>query len=158
MTLQIDQEYITKTLVDLVQIDSVNPSLIPDGGGEAEVGAYVAKALTALGLTVTSYDLGPRRANVFGVLPGTGGGRSLLLNAHMDTVGVDGMVDPFSAEIRAGRLYGRGSQDMKGSLAAMLGATRALIDGGHQLAGDLLVTAVADEEYLSIGMQHLVKT
>jgi acetylornithine deacetylase len=158
MTLQIDKQYITNTLVDLVQIDSVNPSLIPGGGGEAEIGAYVAQALNALGLTVTSYDLGPKRANVFGVLPGTGGGRSLLLNAHMDTVGVAGMAAPFSAEIRDGRLYGRGSQDMKGSLAAMLGATRALIDAGQQLAGDLLVTAVADEEYLSIGMQHLVET
>jgi acetylornithine deacetylase len=76
----------------------------------------------------------------------------------MDTVGVEGMVDnPFSAEIRDGRLYGRGAQDMKGSLAAMLGATRALVDGNAALAGDLLVTAVADEEYASIGTEDLVK-
>jgi acetylornithine deacetylase len=68
------------------------------------------------------------------------------------------MDDPFSGQIRDGRLYGRGAQDMKGSLAAMIGATKALVDSGQQLAGDLLVTAVADEEYESIGMEHLVKT
>jgi acetylornithine deacetylase len=76
----------------------------------------------------------------------------------MDTVGVDGMVDPFGAKIENGRLYGRGSQDMKGSLAAMLGVAKALVDGGVQLAGDVWITAVADEEYASIGMEHLVKT
>jgi acetylornithine deacetylase len=158
MTITLDQEYITKTLADLVQINSVNPSLAPDGGGEAEIGAYVADVLKSLGLTVTTYDLGPKRANVVGLLPGSGGGRSLLLNAHTDTVGVDGMDNPFSGQIRDGRLYGRGAQDMKGSLAAMIGATKALVDSGQQLAGDLLVTAVADEEYESIGMEHLVKT
>jgi acetylornithine deacetylase len=68
------------------------------------------------------------------------------------------MDNPFSGQIRDGRLYGRGAQDMKGSLAAMIGATKALVDSGQQLAGDLLVTAVADEEYESIGMEHLVKT
>jgi acetylornithine deacetylase len=158
MTIAIDKEYITKTLAGLVRIDSINPSLSPGGGGESAIGAYVADALSALDLSVTTYDLGPQRANVFGVLPGTGGGRSLLLNAHMDTVGVEGMAAPFSAEIRDGRLYGRGAQDMKGSLAAMIGAAKALVDAGRPLAGDLLVTGVADEEYLSIGMEHLVKT
>ena len=67
------------------------------------------------------------------------------------------MIDPFGAEIRDGRLYGRGSQDMKGSLAAMLGVTKAFTDGGVELAGDLLITAVADEEYASLGMEHLVQ-
>jgi acetylornithine deacetylase len=101
--------------------------------------------------------------NVVGILRGTANkhsanGRSLLLNAHMDTVGVTGMVDPFGADIRNGRLYGRGSQDMKASLAAMLGVAKAFVDGGGQLAGDLWITAVADEEYASLGMEHLVKT
>jgi len=158
MTFTIDQEYISKTLADLVQINSVNPSLSADGGGEAQISAYVYDVLKGLGLAVTTYDLGPKRANVVGILPGSGGGRSLLLNAHTDTVGVEGMDDPFSAQIRGGRLYGRGSQDMKGSLAAMIGAAKALVDSGHQLPGDLLITAVADEEYESIGMEHLVKT
>lgn len=158
MTIAIDKAYIINTLVDLVRIDSVNPSLSPDGTGEAEIGAYVARGLNGLGLDVTTYDLAPDRVNVVGVLPGTGGGRSLLLNAHLDTVGVEGMADPFGAEIRDGRLYGRGSQDMKGSLAAMMAVAKAFVDAGHQLAGDLLITAVADEEYASIGMEHLVET
>jgi acetylornithine deacetylase len=70
----------------------------------------------------------------------------------MDTVGITGMtIDPFGAEIKDGRLYGRGSYDMKASLAAMLAAVKALRDGGVTLAGDLWLTAVADEEALSIG-------
>jgi acetylornithine deacetylase len=158
MTFSIDREYVSQTLVDLVRINSVNPSLSPNGKGEAEIGAYVADALNALGLAVTTYELEPNRANVVGILRGTGNGRSLLLNAHMDTVGVEGMADPFGAEIRNGRLYGRGAQDMKGSLAAMMGVAKAFVDGGVKLAGDLLITAVADEEYASIGMEHLVKT
>jgi len=157
MSITIDSTYTVQTLTDLVQINSVNPELSPDGAGETAIGIYVAEALQALGLTVTTYDLGPRRMNVVGVLKGTGNGRSLLLNAHMDTVGVGGMVDPFGAAVRDGRLYGRGSQDMKGSLAAMMAAVKALVDGGVQLAGDVLLTAVADEEYASIGTDDLVR-
>lgn len=155
--IQIDRDYLIKTMVDLVRINSTNPSLSPDGAGEAEIGEYVADALNDLGLDVTTYDLGPKRVNVVGRLAGKGNGRSLLLNAHMDTVGVAGMSDPFSAEIRDGKLYGRGSQDMKGSLAAQITVAKALIDASVELRGDLWITAVADEEYLSIGSDDLVK-
>ena len=158
MSLPIDKRYINRTLADLVRINSVNPSLSADGQGEAQIAAYVADALRTLGLVVKSFELAPNRANVIGVLPGTRKGRSLLLNAHMDTVGVEGMADPFGAQVHDGRLYGRGSQDMKGSLAAMMGVAKAFVDAGQQLRGDLLITAVADEEYASIGMEHLVKT
>lgn len=159
MDYRIDQDTIIQTLIDLVRINSVNPSLSADGKGEAEIGAYLADALSTFGLEVSTHEIKPNRVNVVGVLKGSGNGCSLLLNAHMDTVGVKGMViDPFGAEIKDGRLFGRGSQDMKGSLAAMLGAAKALVDGGVELAGDLLVTAVADEEYASIGTEHLVGT
>ena len=158
MNYSIDHDYIIQTLTDLVRINSVNPSLSADGKGEAELGAYVANALSTLGLTVRTYEIKPGRVNVVGVLKGTGSGRSLLLNAHMDTVGVEGMViNPFGAEIQDGRLYGRGAQDMKGSLAAMLSVAKAFVDGGVELAGDLLITAVADEEYASLGAEHLVQ-
>lgn len=156
--LHIDENYLTQTLIDLVRIDSVNPTLSPQGKGEAEIGAYVADKLDQLGLQVSTHEIEPGRVNVVGVLPGTGGGRSLLFNAHMDTVGVEGMtIDPFGGEIRDGRLYGRGAQDMKGSLAAMMAAAKAFVDSGIALAGDLLITAVADEEYASIGMEALVQ-
>ncbi len=158
MEYKIDSEYIIQALSDLVRINSVNPSRSPAGKGEAEIGVYVADSLADLGLSVTTFEIKHGRMNVVGVLKGTGDGRSLLLNAHMDTVGVEGMiVDPFGAEIREGRLYGRGAQDMKGSLAAMMGAAKALVDGGIDLAGDLLVTAVADEEHGSMGMDDLVQ-
>jgi acetylornithine deacetylase len=158
MNLSVDRDYLTQTLSNLVRINSTNPSLAPDGAGEAEIGAYVAGELDALGLSTTTYELEPGRVNVVGILRGKGSGRSLLLNAHMDTVGVAGMtIDPFGAEIRDGKLFGRGAQDMKGSLAAMMAAAKALVDSEVELGGDLLVTAVADEEYVSIGSADLVK-
>ncbi len=160
MNISVDSEYVIQSCVDMVRINSVNPSLSPEGKGEAEMGAYVADALNDLGLEVTTYKIAPNRVNVVGILRGKGNGnaKSLLLNAHMDTVGVNGMtIDPFGADVRNGRLYGRGSQDMKASLAAMMGAAKGLIDNGVELAGDLLITAVADEEYASIGTDDLVK-
>jgi acetylornithine deacetylase len=157
MSLAIDEEFLTQTLIDLVQIDSRNPSLTPDGPGEAAIGEYIANTLAGLGLDVVTHTLGPDRVNVVGILRGTGGGRSLLLNGHMDTVGVAGMEEPFSGTIRDGRLYGRGSQDMKGSLGAMIAAAKALVDAKTPLAGDVMITAVADEEYLSDGTADIVK-
>jgi acetylornithine deacetylase len=71
---------------------------------------------------------------------------------------VEGMrIDPFGGELREGRVYGRGAQDMKGSLAAMIAAAKAIVDAGIPLRGDLLITGVADEEYSSIGTEALVK-
>jgi acetylornithine deacetylase len=158
MNYSIDRDYIIHTLQDLVRINSVNPLLSAYGKGEAELGEYVANALSTLSVPVTTHEIKPGRMNVVGVLKGVGDGRSLLLNAHMDTVGVEGMeIDPFGAEIHDDRLYGRGSQDMKGSIAAMLAVAKAFVDGGVNLAGDLLITAVADEEYASLGTEHLVQ-
>lgn len=156
MTQQIDEAFVTQTLQRLVRIDSRNPNMTPDGPGEAQVGNYIAGLLREWGLQVRVHDLGSGRVNVVGVLPGRGQGRILMLNGHMDTVGVDGMDEPFSGEIRDGRLYGRGSQDMKGSLAAMLGAVKALTEAGRELAGDLLLAFVADEEDRSLGSRDLV--
>lgn len=156
MTIRIDEEFLVSTLCRLVQINSTNPSLSPDGVGEAEIAAFVAGALRDLGLAVTAWEVAPGRWNVVGRREGSGNGRSLLLNAHLDTVGVMGMAEPFSGAVRDGRLYGRGSQDMKGSLAAMLAATKGLVESGVKLDGDLLVTAVADEEHSSIGADDLV--
>ena len=154
----IDETYLTGMTQDLVRINSINPSLTPEGKGEVEIGAYVAEKMDDLGLAVTTTEIAPGRVNVVGTLKGSGDGRSLLLNAHMDTVGVDGMtIEPFGGEIRDGRLFGRGAQDMKASLAAMIAAAKALVDAGITLKGDLLITGVADEEHISIGTEALVK-
>ncbi|MEM9778170.1 MAG: M20/M25/M40 family metallo-hydrolase [Chloroflexota bacterium] len=120
MDIKIDRDYLTQTLVDLVQIDSSNPSLTENSPAEAEVGNYVADRLNRLEMAVEITELEPSRVNVVGRLSGLGGGKTLMLNGHLDTVGVEGMAEPFSGAIRDGKLYGRGSYDMKGSLAAML--------------------------------------
>lgn len=165
MKVTIDSQYLISTLADLVQIDSTNPSLAAGGAGEAEIATYVATVLNDLGLVVNNYEVQPGRWNVLGILPGQGSGPSLLLNAHMDTVGVEGMVEPFSAAVHDGRLYGRGSYDMKGSLAAMIAVAKALVEAGARsglpqgspLQGDLFIAAVADEEHGSIGSAQLVR-
>lgn len=154
--LNIDAEYLERVLRDLVRINSVNPSLVEGAPGEAEVARHTAAVLRELGLEVAVHEPEPGRPSVVGILRGSGGGRSLMLNAHFDTVGVEGMPDPFSGEVREGRLYGRGSYDMKGALAACIAAVRAVRDAGVRLRGDLLVAAVADEEHASLGTADLI--
>lgn len=158
MSLTPDTTYLQQILTDMVKIDSRNPSLTPNAPAELELGRYVAAELTRLGLEVDVQTLAETRVNVIGTLKGSGGGKSLLLNGHLDTVGVEGMSEPYSARVSNGKLYGRGAQDMKGSLAAMLAAVKTLKDSDVSLKGDVLLTFVADEEARSIGMEHLVKT
>ena len=108
---------IQKLVCELVAIESVNPDLVATGSGESRIAAFVAAWLAAEGLAVQVVEPVPGRASVIGVLSGAGGGTSLMLNAHMDTVGAGGMNDPFVPVVREGRVYGRGAYDMKGSLA-----------------------------------------
>jgi acetylornithine deacetylase len=146
--------WVRETLQRLVRIDSVNPMLVPGGAGEAEIAGYVAESLASMGLDVETFEPEPGRVSVVGTLKGTGGGRRLMLNAHMDTVGVAGMAEPFSGELRDGRVYGRGAFDMKGSLAACMAAVKGLVGSG--LRGDVVIAAVADEEYGSLGTRDLL--
>jgi acetylornithine deacetylase len=157
LTLTIDRDYLTRTLTDLVAINSINLSLVPSGPGEAEIAAYMAQAMRDLGLDVALHEAQPSRISTVGILRGHGQGRSLMLNGHTDTVGVEGMANPFAAEIRNGKMYGRGAYDMKGSLAACLAAVKALVDSGSSLPGDVMVAAVADEEYGSLGTADVIK-
>ncbi len=133
----------------LVEIESMNPDVVPGGSGEQGVARFVAEWCERAGLEVTVDEAAPGRPNVIAVARGTGGGRSLMLNAHTDTVGVAGMSDPFVPRIEGGRLYGRGAYDMKGSLAACMLATAEA--AGLGLAGDVVLAAVADEEFASVG-------
>ena len=145
-------------LRDLVAIDSVNPSLVPGGAGEAAVAERIAAALRAAGIDVELTEVAPGRPNVVGVVEGKAPGRTLMLCGHTDTVGVEGVTAPFDPVVRDGRLYGRGSQDMKSGVAAMVdAAVRAAQDGGLP-RGRLVVAAVADEEHASVGAEALVET
>src|SRR6187399_228436 len=154
MTLHSDPA--VRLLGDLVAIDSVNPSLVPGAAGELAVARRVAEEMRAIGLAVTIVEAAPGRPNVVGTLAGGAPGRSLMFCGHTDTVGVAGMTRPFDPQIRDGRLYGRGAQDMKGGIAAMLDAARVIRDGGGLAAGRLTVAAVVDEEHSSLGADALV--
>ena len=142
---------LTELTAQLVEVDSVNPALVPGGNGEREIALYVADWCDRRGLEVEL--VGDDRPSVIATRRGSGGGRSLLLNAHLDTVGVAGMDAPHVARIEGGRLYGRGAYDMKGALAAILVAA----DGVRDLRGDVIVTAVSDEELASIGTEAVLE-
>jgi acetylornithine deacetylase len=135
----------------LVAIESVNPGLVPGGAGEREIAAFVADWCAEHDLDVEV--LGNERPSVVATKRGSGGGRSLLLNGHLDTVGVMGMKAPFEPRVEEGRLYGRGAYDMKGALAAIL---LAAIDA-NGLRGDVIVTVVADEELASVGTEAVIE-
>src|SRR5262249_24955389 len=139
-----------------VAIDSVNPTLVPGAAGEREIANAVAAELRAMRLDVEIRGVAPGRPNVVGVLEGRRNGRTLMFCGHLDTVGVHGMDRPFTPGERDGRIYGRGAQDMKGGVAAMIAAARAIAESGGLESGRLIVAAVVDEEHSSIGADALV--
>ncbi len=155
--MEIDQSHVCQTLRDLVRINSINPAFSDGSTSEREIAAYVADALGHLGMEVSTHEPEHDRVSVVGRLPTEGAGPSLMLYAHLDTVGVEGMDSPFSAEIRDGKLYARGAYDMKGSLAACIAAVKLLTDGRVTLNGELLLVAVADEEVASVGMLDVLR-
>lgn len=143
--------------VELVQIDSVNPSLVPDAAGEGAVVDRLAQRLGASGFEV---EIVPAftmsgRPSLIATHTGSGGGRNLALNGHLDTVGVTGMPDPFAGRVVDGRLLGRGSCDMKAGVAAMIAAAEAAAVRG--IAGDIVLALVADEEHASVGMEAVLE-
>ncbi len=142
-------------LSDLVSINSINPDLVPGSPGEGEIAHYIARWLERAGLEVELVESVSGRPNVVGIARGTGGGKTLLLNGHMDTVGVAGMPNAHQPVIKEGRLYGRGSYDMKGGVAACMLA----IAGAKKqhLRGDVIFTGVIDEEYASLGTMDLAR-
>jgi acetylornithine deacetylase len=146
-----------RLLEDLVAIDSVNPSLVAGARGEAEIARRIAAECVSTGLIVDVVEVEPGRPNVVGVLEGRTPGPALMFCGHVDTVGVAGMDAPFQPVHRDGRLYGRGTQDMKGGLAAMLGAARVIAEGGGLARGALIIAAVVDEEHASRGAEALVE-
>ena len=144
---------------ELVRIDSRNPTLVAGAPGEAGIARALSEILTSWGFHVEVRDAAPGRPNVIArVGDAKPGARSLMLNGHVDVVGVEGMSHaPWDPAVRDGRLYGRGSSDMKAGVAAMCAAAaRAASASGGSIDGEIIVTAVVDEEYSSLGTRALV--
>ena len=141
----------------LVATDSVNPDLVPGGAGETAIADLCSVWLAERGFEIHRLEERPGRPSIVGIAKGSGGGRSLMFNGHFDTVtlaGYDG--DPLDPRVDAdGKLYGRGSFDMKGGVAAMMVAAARARAGG--LRGDILVACVADEEYASSGTEEVAR-
>jgi acetylornithine deacetylase len=147
------ENQIISILSKLVRIESVNLTLA-NGPGEIELAEFVYQYLQRLGLDAEIQMVAPGRANVVCILSGTNRGRSLLLNAHLDTVGVEDMHEPFVLKKKGDKLFGRGAYDMKGSAALMLLLAEYLAQDRPPI--DVCLTFVADEEDKSIGMTYLV--
>lgn len=142
---------------ELVRIDSRNPSLVPGAPGEAAVARALAEILGKWGFRVDVHDAAPGRPNVI-ARAGAPGSRSLMFNGHLDVVGIEGMTHPAWGGASADgdtRIYGRGASDMKAGIAAMCAAAARAADGA--LDGEVIVTAVADEEYESIGTRAMLE-
>jgi acetylornithine deacetylase len=146
----VEREQVIETLAGLVRVPSVNPVLAPgEGGGEAGVAGWIRDWCAARGIEAWLEEAAPGRPNVVARV-GAGAGRTLVLCGHIDTVSTAGMtIDPFAARLDEGRLYGRGSYDMKGGVAAALCALADLAE--ERIAGTVLGAFVVDEEHASAG-------
>ena len=146
-----------KLLSELVAINSVNPSLVPGAQGETAVANFVAAELKKIGMDTQVIDVLPGRPNVIGTLRSMRKGRTLILCGHLDTVGIHDE-SLLTAIEKDGRLYGRGAVDMKAGVAAMIDAARRVAETGGLPAGELIIAAVMDEEYTSLGAEALART
>lgn len=146
---------ILELLRSLVSIPSVNPTLAPDeSDGEAALARFARDWMAERGVEATLEEVAPGRPNVFGAVGG-GDGPTLVLCAHIDTVSAQGMtIAPFEPRHEDGRVYGRGSYDMKGGVAAVMAALAALVQ--EDVRGRVLAALVVDEEHSSIGADDFV--
>ncbi len=141
----------------LTRIDSRNPTLVPGAPGEKEVAGFLAEILSGWGFSVELHDALANRPNVVARI-GSPDGPALMFAGHLDTVGIEGMSHaPFGAEIRGEKIFGRGSTDMKSGVASMCIAAKVAADAvGKSATRQIIIAAVVDEEYASIGMRELV--
>ena len=150
------ETFAARVLADLVRIPSVNPGIY-----EAAVAARVAAYFDGTPATVDFVETFPDRPSVAVTLKGTGGGRRLVLNGHLDTVPVDDRslwsVDPFGAEVRDGYLYGRGACDMKAGLAVQIAVAHTLMSSAERLRGDLVLHFAVGEECGEPGTLSLLR-
>lgn len=156
--LKINESKLLQLLQDLIRIESVNPSLTTEGKGESEIAQYIGNYLEKIGLIVNYQKLDINRTNVIGILEGSGKGKTIMLNGHTDTVTASGMeIEPFKPRYEKGKVYGRGSYDMKGGLASQIMAVQSIIESNKKLKGNVMLSFVADEEYASLGTEKLIE-
>ncbi len=146
-----------KTLSDLIRINSINPEW--SGPGEAKVADYVKHFFESAGIETWLVDVLPGRPNVMARLPGHNPKRRIVLEVHTDTVSVAEMtIPPFEPVIHDGRIYGRGSCDVKAGLAAMMHAVRDIHRSGQRPPCDVIFAAVVDEENAFRGVLGLIQS
>ena len=137
---------------DMVAFKSVNPRFMPDpeNSEESQVQDYLQARLSESGLQLARWEKEALRPNLVALLPGSGGGKSLAFNGHIDVVPIGDLAgwdyDPWGSDIVSGKLYGRGAVDMKAGIAAFIAATEAIIASDTTLQGDLQLHIVVDEE------------
>jgi succinyl-diaminopimelate desuccinylase len=155
----VDEDEVVRWTQELVRI----PSVYRPEEGEAEEPAarWVEARFKDIGLETCFEVVEPGRPNVIGIWRGAEGGRTLMFEGHTDVV-TEGDVSqwtypPFEAQIVDGKMYGRGANDMKGGLVAATCATKAIVESGVKLGGDILIGAVCDEEGRMIGIKHFVE-
>ncbi len=153
---EISREHLITQTQELVKIQSENPfgGQVIAGRRELEIAEYYQTQLRALGLETDLQEVVPGRLNLKGVLSGAGQGPTLMLAGHLDTVGTEGYKDPLVPKTEKGRIYGRGSCDMKAALSAYLEVVRVLKVSDIKLSGDLIVAGVVDEEDQMIGSKE----
>lgn len=154
--MRVDRTRLTQLLARLVATESINPSLVEGGGGEGAIAGVLVDECRRAGLDVALDEVASGRANVVATIRGGRPGPRLLLNGHMDTVGVEGMEAPFAGVVLGRQMFGRGTYDMKASLAAMVEAGRVVASRGLP-AGSVVLAFVIDEEYESLGTADLIR-
>lgn len=149
------QDQLIQYLTELVKINSVNPDLTPYGQGEREIGEYVHGHFQGLGIPSEVHTITEDRCNTTAFIRGNNPDKILLMNGHLDTVGIEGMDDPFTIMRDGDKLYGRGTYDMLAGCAIQMGLANYFSKNKSPIS--LAFTFVADEENLSLGMEHLLK-
>lgn len=156
LTFESAKKEVVKLTQELVRIKSINPP-----GDELPAAEHLAGRLKAFGFETEVINVDKNRANVIAVIKGSGKAPALMFNGHLDVVPAGEASawtrDPFCGDVIDGKLFGRGSSDMKGGVAAMSVAAALLAASKGQLKGDVMVTAVSDEESNSIGAKHYVE-
>ncbi len=150
---QIDEGRLLRLAQDLIRFNTANPP-----GNELALATFLVDYFRGLGLEAEVQEVSTGRANALGRLGPAGARPHLILNGHIDTVpaGAGWTKDPYGGEVVAGRLYGRGSADMKGGLAAMIAAVEAILRSGTPLRGGVTICGVMDEEETGNGTRHTI--